>query len=86
MLILDTSQFCVSRDLWGFLWLCQVLTVAHGVFHLHCNVRSLAEACEFLLHHMGSNPGPLPWELGVSAIGSAGKSLDLLKCKYATAI
>ena len=73
------------------LWLCWVLIVARGIFHLPCGMPDLlVEACnvaclgctcgiEFL--DQGWNPGPLCWEFSVLVTGPPGKSLLILNSK-----
>ena len=58
-----------------FIWLCQVLIAAHGIFDLCCKVWSLNCSMWDLIPWPGMEPGPLHCQHGVLATGSSGKYL-----------
>ena len=68
--------------LYLFIWLHQVSPVTHGIFTLAYGMQEISGiacelwivACNIWFPDQGSNPGPLHWECGVSAIGPPGKS------------
>ena len=67
------SVFFFNIHLFLFIWLHQVLVAACKLLVVVCGIQFLDK---------GSNPGPLPWELRVSATGPPGKSPKSKACLY----
>ena len=67
------------KKIFVFIWLCQVLVVAWGIFDLSCNLQDLficgiwTPSCG-MFPDQGWNPDTLSWEHGILTTGLPGKS------------